>query len=352
MQILSSGPYEIQEIGDLAALEAMAKEWRHLCDACSYSTPFQRPEWLLPWCRHFMPSSLWVIALRRSGRLVGLAPFFIYERPNWSSEADCDERALALLGSGNSDYLDILLEPGSENEALAVLFTVLAAHADRWDVCDLEQLRPASPILAAPLPKGWKGEERPLSPSPVLDLPQRPENLMARLPPKQVKNLRQARRRGERLGSLQIVTADESNREDLLSALFRLHHTRWQSRGLPGVLEDETIQAFHREVAAGFARRSALTLYGLSLDGHTIGVFYGLQEKEELYFYLQGFDPEWSWCSPGVLLIGFGIEEAVRRGAACFDFLGGNEGYKYHWGAVDRPNRLRRLRLSESLCHP
>lgn len=352
MQTLYSGPYEIQEIRDLGALEAMAEEWRDLCDVCSFSTPFQRPEWLLPWCRHFTPSPLWVVALRRSGRLVGLAPFFIYERPCWSSGANWEERALALLGSGNSDYLDVLLEPGSENQALAALFTVLASHADRWDVCDFEQIRPNSPILTVPLPDGWTGEERALSPSPILELPERSEDLVTLLPPKQLKNLRQARRRGERLGSLQLVAANESNRETLLSTLFQLHRARWQSRGLPGVLEDPTIQAFHRDAAAGFASRAALALYGLSLDGRTIGVFYGLQEKQGLYFYLHGFDPEWSWCSPGVLLIGFGIEEAVRRGATFLDFLGGNEEYKYHWGAVDQPNRLRRLWHLESLCRP
>ena len=49
------------------------------------------------------------------------------------------------------------------------------------------------------------------------------------------------------------------------------------------------------------------------------------------------------------LLIAHALEDAVSRGDSEFDFLRGNEPYKYRWGAVDRFNR-RMLYASPTLA--
>ena len=41
--------------------------------------------------------------------------------------------------------------------------------------------------------------------------------------------------------------------------------------------------------------------------------------------------------SPGIVLIYSLIARALAMGARWFDFLRGNESYKYAWGAVDEP---------------
>jgi CelD/BcsL family acetyltransferase involved in cellulose biosynthesis len=62
-----------------------------------------------------------------------------------------------------------------------------------------------------------------------------------------------------------------------------------------------------------------------------------------MLFYLSGFDPQWAAFSPGVLLIAHAIEEAIREGQQEFDFLRGNEPYKYLWGAQDSSTWQRTL---------
>lgn len=341
----AGGPHRIQEIDGIEGLERLRQDWTELCDLCPWSTPFQRPEWLLPWCRHFEPDDVWVLALHQEDRLVGLAPFFIYTRPRWGGAPGdpWEEKAVALLGSGNSDYLDVLLHPEMRASA-GIFLSHLAAHPDRWDVCDLEQLRPASPLLAASLPAGWTEEVRPLAASPVLQLHGSVEALGQVVPARQLKNLRQFRRRAGRLGSLRVATASEQEWDTAFAELVRLHGARWRERGQLGVLEGEEMQAFHRDVIRGFGAREALALHTLHLDDHVVAVYYGFYEKEDAFFYLHGFDPSWSRWSPGVILVGAAIEEAAGRGAERFDFLQGEEAYKYHWGAENRPNFLRRLR--------
>ncbi|RUX44983.1 GNAT family N-acetyltransferase, partial [Mesorhizobium sp. M7A.F.Ca.CA.002.09.1.1] len=54
------------------------------------------------------------------------------------------------------------------------------------------------------------------------------------------------------------------------------------------------------------------------------------------YAYLGGFDPAYAEESPGAILIGHAIVESIREDAREFDFLRGQEAYKYGWGAADR----------------
>ena|SRR5438105_11909593 len=68
---------------------------------------------------------------------------------------------------------------------------------------------------------------------------------------------------------------------------------------------------------------------------------------KSVQLYLSGFDPALARFSLGTLLVGHAIEEAVREGAEEFDFLRGQEDYKYRWGAKDRLVYRRRFQISK-----
>src|SRR5207237_10314428 len=95
--------------------------------------------------------------------------------------------------------------------------------------------------------------------------------------------------------------------------------------------------------AGCFRAGSMLGLHRLSVDGAAASVRYGFAAKGVACAYLSGFDPSQSQLSPGMLVMGHAIEQASAEGAACFDFLRGNENYKYGWGAVDRSKTSRHL---------
>ena len=332
--------FDVEEVTRLEDLEAVRAEWSALCDRCPGLTPFQRPEWLIPWWRAFRPAEPWVVLLRRGGRLVGVAPFLFYEN---LSEGP-GERTAAFLGGGVSDYMDVVLDPEIRGEGAEALFAVLAGRADRWQACDFEPLPADSPLLQAQAPLGWGAEAEPRDVCPVLTLPSRVEDLQQVVPTRQLSNLRKYRRKAEAMGGLRTEVADEDDWEEALEALIRLHEARWESQGQPGVLQGESLRAFHREVAAGFLARGALLLIALRLQGETIAALYGFQEQTTVTCYLPGFEPGWAKLSPGVMVVGAAVEEAVQRGARTIDFLRGKEDYKYSWGAKDRVTWRKRLR--------
>ncbi len=80
-----------------------------------------------------------------------------------------------------------------------------------------------------------------------------------------------------------------------------------------------------------------------------IGAYLGLAHAGRAFAYLGGFDPVHEHVSPGAILIGHAIEEAIRGGAAEFHFLRGQEAYKYPWGAADRWNQ--RITWTRAAAH-
>jgi CelD/BcsL family acetyltransferase involved in cellulose biosynthesis len=325
-------------------LPALCASWQALCERCPACTPFQRPDWLLPWVQHFGPAEPWIFAVHAVDHLVGFVPLFRY----WRDGGDGPQRVLALLGAGISDHLDLLIEPGWERPVLAAVLGQLGVRRADWDVCELDEQQPDAP-LAALSSSGMAGSVTLSLQSvcPVLSLPAQVEQLAQHVPAAHLRRFEQYRRRARREGTLRLERATADRCERLLDGLFRLHASRWQQSGEPGVLAHPGMREFHAKAATQFAARDALALYGLWLDDRLIACLYGFFEAHTLYFYLSGFDPAVAHLSPGTLIVGLVIEDAIQRGMTRFDFLRGSEPYKYWWGARDRDNVRLSLRWSK-----
>jgi len=331
----------VEELSDLPALDALAPEWWKLWrGAASAATPFQSPAWLLAWWRAFAPGEIMTLAVRdraNGGALAGLAPLYV------------SGRTVRLIGVGVSDYLGLLYRDGDGSRvAAAVLEHIADRRSACWDVCDLFDLGPGEPLLDAPLPAtaAMCRDERHESgePCPVLRLPARLDDLGAHVPTRMLEKLRYYRRRLGREGDVRIERATRENLPRLMDTLLSLHGARWAERGeAGGVLADPRVRRLHDAAAPALLDADALRLSALSLDGRTIAVFYGFADRRRTYYYLGGFDPAFARFSPGAVIVGHAIEEAVREGAAEFHFLRGREPYKYAWGAEDRPSFRRVL---------
>jgi CelD/BcsL family acetyltransferase involved in cellulose biosynthesis len=301
----------IEGVGELAAI---TNAWIDLWERCPAATPFQRPEWLLPWCRTFAPNGVRVVVVRAEDRVVGVLPLAV------------DGRATRLLGEGISDYLDALVDSGWEPDVLGCF----SAEITNWDRCEMAALPASSPLLRMSALPGFRDAVTPDDVCPVLSLD---GGLERALPKEMARNLRRARARAEEVGRLGLVTADADNRAELLEALFALHGARW---GDGGVLGDAKVRAFHREMSEAMLAAGLLRLHGVTLDERIVAVVYGFAARDVLYLYLQGYDPADAELSPGTLAVGAAIAESAREGARAVDMLRGREGYKYRFGARDQ----------------
>lgn len=318
-------------IEDFEHLGRLREEWGELWERCAAATPFQSPDWLIPWWRAFAPGRLWCLALRRAGRLALLAPLYVDKLGT-----------VRILGAGNTDYLDVLVEPG-------VAVTTIYDHALAGGiVAEFQDLRSASPLLRS-LPPGT--EIRAGEVCPVVKLPPSAEEWKHRLAGSMRRNLNRYRKKLEaEQGPIHCFT---SNKPDGLEPLFRLHDQRWRElRGSSGVLAHGKLRSFHREVAAGFARNGWLRLHCVEVGGRVAAIMYAFVSRRRLYLYLSGFDPSLARYGPGNFAIEYAIEAAIREGLTEVDFLRGAEPYKYSWGAVDRRNSVLMLRSTTTQAVP
>ncbi len=316
--------HELEVIDCAAALESLRPEWSDLWERCPAATPFQTPEWLLRWWAHFGTGELCCLALRRHDRLVALVPLFVQTRRG-------KERCVLLLGTGVSDYLDALVEPGCETEAGELLFAYLADTATAWDTCDLQQLRGASPLLNG----NWPGEGAvdAHEPCPVLELTGKVDRFAGVWPAQHEANLRYYRKRTEQIGGLRLERTGARDFVDRFRTFFDWQQARWQQTG---VVADPVVQEFHWETAREMLEAGLLRLYALFFGERLAALYYGFLAKQRAWFYLAAFASELGQFSPGTLLLAEVIQQSMREGATEFDFLRGQERYKYRWGARDR----------------
>ncbi len=307
----------VDVINAFDGLEWLNPEWSELYHRCSRATPFQSAQWLIPWTRHFFKGrEIWALAMRNQTELIGFAPLFC-----WGVE----QRTVSFLGTGISDYGDLLFAPGMEDECVAAVWAFLADRQDGWDELDLQELRCGSGLL-----RGQHAEE--CSVCPVLDLSSYPESMDH----KHRIDVRRAQSRLNKHHAREFLTSNRSNLTQNLDDFFRLYEMRW------GVM-DSSLRQFYSEAAANFLATGDLRLSLLRIDNMPAAAIYAFTKGQVLYCYLSGFDPAMSKLSPGAVLLGWVIEQAIAEGTKYVDFLRQPEPYKYLWGARDRVNYKLKL---------
>lgn len=310
-----------------AELDALRDRWKSLWLEDPNATPFQSPEWLVPWWHHFGETELLVLAVSEKSRLLALLPFYVYPEPV------SRERRLLLLGAGTSDYLDGVFSPGCNPGHISAALDHLRQETS-WDIAHIPQLRPHSPLAEALC----RAQAMPLASESCW---RRSAASSDDLPKKLRHNLRYYRRLAQRHGTPEFSLAEPDEWRAALDTLHRLHTARRRTRGEPGVVADPRVSAWHREsvpqmLAAGLARLWMFHLNGevaaavFTLCDPPTRSFAGIARAE--YFYLFGFDPRYAAFSPGSLLIAYAIDRACSEGVVHMDFLRGAEDYKKLWG--------------------
>src|SRR4051812_26586603 len=128
----------------LADLEAAEAEWNGLLSRTAADSIFLRWEWIQTWWKHFATPdrSLYVLAVRQSGQLVGLAPFYqqVVKSPRMKELRFCGDDV-------SPDHVDLIIAPGYEEAVGGALQGYLRANQADWDLQRLNNLAIDSLLL-------------------------------------------------------------------------------------------------------------------------------------------------------------------------------------------------------------
>jgi len=337
----------LEEIKDPAGFEKLRNEWNELLEVSDSNCIFLTWEWLHTWWKHLQGGRrLFILTLRRGGQLIAIAPFAM--RPREFTRF-VPFRALEFLGTGSvgSDYLDLIIQRGMEGEALRALAEYLAPGKR---VLELAQFKRdhggAAPALAGLLrERDWSSRETRFDVCPFINLSEHSwPSYLATLGWEHRHNFkRRVRQLTKRFAVSFEVAHSEDLRREALEALLALHLRRWSGRGGSNAFHTPGLHAFHDELTQLALQRGWLRLFLLRLDGQPAGSLYGFMYNRRFYFYQQGFDPSYERHSVGLVMTGLTIEAAIKEGAEEYDFLRGDEEFKFRW-AVD-VRELGRLEL-------
>lgn len=278
-----------------------------------------------------------------------------------------DAKAVFMAASYHADYATILADPSDLPAVAAALVANLAGEPDPthgrrprpWDVVDLRRWRdddPALPIVEAAFrdaaeANGWEVRREQEDVCPVVTLPAGGtwDDYLATLDKKARHEIRRKIRRAEAAGevrfSLTPLTAETVDR------FITLHQARWGDDGLFPATEggDRSRRFLHRltELEAAEGPNAMLQLGLVHVGERLIFASAGFDDGRTCYFYNAGMDPDARELSPGVTGAAAYIGDRLAAGRTRFDFLRGDETYKYEWGAVDEPiHRLIVLRTA------
>ena len=340
------GPLVIEKIEDLERFAALRGEWADLLRASDAPRLFLTWEWMHTWCRHLLEDRrLHIVAVRCGGELAAIAPLAV--RPSRLLRL-LPFSALEFLGMGSvgSDYLDVVVRRGFEDEVQALLASYLSEHKFVLELCRVEAAGAQANGLARKLrQRNWHVRVATTDTCPLIDLSRHSwESYLNSLGSTHRYNFRRRLRGLEKQWRVRFEqVATEEQRVDAMRALIALHQKRWHQRGSPGAFHTAGLVAFHEELSRLALQQGWLRLYVLRLDDRPAAALYGFHYHGTFYFYQSGFDPALGKHSVGLVLMGLAIQSAIADGAKVYDFLRGDEPYKFLWAQGER--RLVRLEL-------
>jgi CelD/BcsL family acetyltransferase involved in cellulose biosynthesis len=320
------------------ALTRLRMEWQAMFRA-SGAPPFLSWEWLSTWHKWFgREKHPFLLCARESGNLIALLPLCVEKRQ--SSRFSPGLKRMSFMGEsyGASDYLDILALPGFKQKS-ADIFIDYLAPPHSFDLLELEGIAADSCTLQS-LARCFGNDGRfsyriaPQYICPRMSLDARWEDLLERS--RRSDYFKRCIRRLNKIASFEFRVVSEANEiPAAYRRLMELHIGRWIDRGGSSAFRTAEQKGFTLDAAAELARAGMTRFEEIWLEGECRASLFGFESGDCYYFFLSGFDQTWSKYSLGFTLLWLSISEASRRGLKMYDFLRGDENYKFDW--ADNP---------------
>ena len=161
----------------------------------------------------------------------------------------------------------------------------------------------------------------------VLDLPDSYEDWLASIGKKERHEVRRKRRRFvAEFGEIEIVP----HGSEAITMFCAMHRT---SQGDKGMFMTGEMQSYFEDLLD----TGGAMIHTLVCDGIPRANAFGFETDDGYFYYNSAYDMDAAMASPGIVLLASMIEAQIARGARVFDFLKGDERYKFKHGASPRP---------------
>jgi len=331
---------KIRIISESEEFESLSEVWDGLLRNGGDNNPiYLTHEWLLTWWKHFGEGKkLNVLIIEKEHQVIGVFPLMRTEYRIGPLKI----RTLETIGAVNCNHIG-LVRSGSSEEAVSAFLTYLEEEFAKGElVLRLTWVPDDSRFLdllrrrISLSPNSLVMQEKVKTLAPYIILPSTWDEYSRSLSPNRRHILRRKLRYLERSHRVEYQTCTLENLDNTLSRFIELHESRWRASHVRGVFSDPQMAGFYRDIAKLFIKRGWLYFSCLIVDGELASVEYNFVHNRKFYCATAARDIRFSKYSVGHIHQMFLVKYAIEKGLREFDFLRGDEPYKFHWTESSR----------------
>lgn len=306
-----------------ASLTALWKSPNRL----DWNSIFVLPAWMQAWYQEFGGGDKpYFLNVKQDGETAGIAPLLI------------KGKTASLVGNADvCDYLDFIITPGLEKDFFNALLVDLKQRG--IERLDLGAVRPDSTVMTSLVPgarkMGYEVSTRQEEVSVELALPDTYDKYLALLDGKQRHELARKFRNASAEGKLNYrIVSDRAGLNKTLDDFFKMFT---ESRHDKAVFLTTNMATYFRSLLDTMADIGLARIGVLDFDTVPVAMVLYFDYRDCIYLYNSGYDPRYESLSAGLLCKVMGIQAGIESGKKVFNFLKGNEIYKYRLGGKEVP---------------
>ncbi len=308
------------------SFDQIRPQWQSLLGRAAVNNLYVTPVWQELWWNSFQDER-------------SLAGFYLTDAAGQVTAIASLSRAedhFSLVGNRDTfDYNDFIVSAEAEDIFYPTLLSAISANgAARLDLHSISEDSPTLAILPGlARDNGYSVNVAEEDVAPRIELPDTWDDYLAGLSKKDRHELRRKLRRLEAHGNWRwYCVSDPSEATGFMDTFLDL--MRRSDPAKDEFLTDER-EVFFRRLVKVTATEGFLRLFVMEMDDSPVAASLCFDYDGARMLYNSGHDPEYRYYSVGLLLHSLCLRDALESGYRYFDFLRGDEPYKYRLGGTD-----------------
>ena len=312
----------------------LKQDWNALLSQSASHVPFLRHEYLFQWWQNLgggeWESGDLVILIQRDQdrKISGIAPFFIR-----------DQQVLFIGSYEISDYLDLITTPNNLAEFVRESFDFLISDQfPTWRTLDLYNIPEGSPSIQileqAARAADFQTNLEIIQPAPAIQLPTSWQAYLDSLEDRYNQEISRKNKNAETYFlpvDWYIVNEEHVLDQELDDFLDLMINNPEKEKFLTDQMKKKIKESARAAFEEGWLQLAFLTVGDIKAAGYLNFDFNG-----KIWVYNSGINSVFENLSPGWVLLSRIIQWAIEEGKTEFDFMRGDETYKYQFGGIDQ----------------
>lgn len=329
---------KIMEINSVEDFKSLRRIWNYLLGKSGDRNIFLTWDWLFTWWKYFGNNKkLNILLVEDQNDIVGIIPLLCSKYP-----ISFGETVVENIGLNLSDYGGIIYSDEDNNQTNKMFDLIKSYLKNNKLMLRFDQIPNDSKFINLLHNHSFCQDSlfigvKKTGFSPYLPIQSSLDEHLNILAKKFRKNLRIGEKNIEKkIGNIEFKKYSTSNSlEKNLNDFWDLHQKKFKYQNLPYF--NKTQKEFLTEVAKTFSQNGWLNLSFLDVNGQHASGILGFEYYGKYYYYQTAFDPKNSY-SVGNIHILYLLKDLITRNLKEFDFLRGDEAYKFRWQPLLRSN--------------